>query len=181
MDLMCCSDESYGSSLDGRRSYSGYVVLLGGAAVSWCSQKQRSVAVSTTGAEYMALSLTSRQLVWIKRGLDQLRQSIESSVTSKEGAEVDYLLSDNQGSLELTKNPRINHRSKHIDIHHHFIRERLEVGDFSIVCIPTADNLVDILTKHPPKPRHHALAESIRCNKQGEVSLAFAPLLCLSS
>ena len=57
----------------------------------------------------MALSLTSRQLVWIKRGLDQLRQSVKYSVTSKEGAEVDYLLGDNQGSLELAQNPRINH------------------------------------------------------------------------
>ena len=169
MDLMCYSDASYGSSLDDRRSYSGYIILLGGAAVSWCSQKQRSVAVSTTEAEYMALSLTSRQLVWIKQGLDQLRQSVKYSVTSKEGAEVDYLLGDNQGSLEFAKNPHINHRSKHIDIHHHFVRERLEAGDFSIVYIPTADNLADILTKHLPKPRHHALAELIRCNKRGEV------------
>ena len=93
MDLMCYSDASYGSSLDDRRSYSGYIILLGGAVASWCSQKQRSVAVSTTKTEYMALSLTSQQLVWIKRGLDQLRQSVKYSVTSK-GAEVDYLLGD---------------------------------------------------------------------------------------
>ena len=170
MDLTCFSDSSYGSSLDDRRSYSGYVIRLGNAAVSWCSQKQRSVAVTTTEAEYMALSLTSRQLVWIKRGLDQLRQTAHYSVTSKQGTGVDYyLLGDNQGSLELTKNPRINSRSKHIDIHYHCVREQLEAGDFSIVYIPTADNLADILTKYLPKPRHHALAESIRCNKRGEV------------
>ena len=166
MDLMCYSDVSYGSSLNDRRSYSGYVILLGGTAVSWCSQKQRSVAVSTTEAEYMALSRTSRQLVGIQRGLDQLRQSIKYSVTgtTTKGAEVDYLLGDNQGLLELTTNPRINHRSKHIDIHHHFVREQLEAGDFSIVYIATADNLADILTKHLPKLRHHALDESIWCN-----------------
>ena len=105
MDLTCYSDASYGSNLDDRRSYSGYLIRLGGAAVSWCSQKQRSVAVSTTEAEYMALSLTSRQLIWIKRGLDQLRQMANYSVTNKQDTEVDYLLGDNQGSLELAKTP----------------------------------------------------------------------------
>ena len=94
MDLMCYSDASYGSNLDDRRSYSGYIILLGGAVASWCSQKQRSVAVS------MAPSVTSRQLIMIKRGLDQLRQNVKYPVTGtstdKEGAEVDYLLGDNQ-------------------------------------------------------------------------------------
>ena len=70
---------------------------------------------------------------------------------------MDYLLGDNQGSLELAKNPRINHRSEHIGIHHRFVRGRLEAGDFSIVYIPTANNLADILTKYLPKPRHHTL------------------------
>ena len=100
----------------------------------------------------MALSLASQQLIWIKQGLDQLWQSINYSVTSKKGTEVDYLLGDNQGLLELAKNPNINHQSKHIDIYHHFVLEQLEAGDFSIIYIPMADNLADILTKHLPKP-----------------------------
>lgn len=95
MDLMCYSDAPYGSSLDDRHCYSSYVILLGNAAVSWCLQKQRSVAVPTTETVHMALSLTSRQLIWIKRGLDQLRQKAKYSVTSKQNAEVDYLLGDN--------------------------------------------------------------------------------------
>ena len=108
----------------------------------------------------MALFLTSRQLVWIKRGLDQLRQTAHYSVTSKQGPGADYyLLGDNQGSLELAKNPRINNRSKHIDIHYHFVRERLYLQrtilqTFSPSTYPSHDTML-------------ALAESIRCNKRG--------------
>ena len=160
--LLCYSDASYASNLDDRRSFSGYLTKLGEATVSWYSKKQKSVAVSTTEAEYMAMSLASRHLVWLQRGLQQLRQHIASTVAT-DNHEVDYLLGDNQGALELAKNHRINNRSKHIDTHYHNVRELLEAGIFDLMYVPTDDNLADLFTKSLPKPRHYELAEKIRC------------------
>ena len=60
--------------------------------------------------------------------------------------------------MELAKNPRVNSRSKHIDVHYHYVRQQLEDGNFGILYVPTADNLADLLTKNLPKPRHLELA-----------------------
>lgn len=68
LDLNGYSDSSYASNLTDRKSLSGYIFQLGGSPISWRSRKQKSVSVSTTEAEYMALSLTTRQLVWLRNG-----------------------------------------------------------------------------------------------------------------
>ncbi|KAI0994473.1 hypothetical protein K3495_g13709 [Podosphaera aphanis] len=65
-------DASYGNCLDTRRSFAGYVYQLGESAFSWKARKQRTVAHSTCEAEYMALSLATKQFIWIVRGLRQL-------------------------------------------------------------------------------------------------------------
>jgi hypothetical protein len=145
--ISCYSDASYANDLNTRRSFSGYLIRFGEAAISWCCQKQRSVALSTTEAEYMAMSLAAKQLMWIKRGTDDLRLQ-----------DVDYyLLGDNQGSLELARNPGVHGRSKHIDTHYHFVREKVEEKHFELLYVPTQENLADLLTKALPKPRHHEL------------------------
>ena len=123
--LTCYADASYANSLDDRKFYSGYIAQLGEATISWGSKKQRSVAVSTTKAEYMAMSLARRHLIWLQRGL-QLFRGIANASTSSSIAtashDLDYLLGDNQGALELAKNPSINSRLKHIDMHYHYVR-----------------------------------------------------------
>ncbi|KAH0609220.1 uncharacterized protein H6S33_001448 [Morchella sextelata] len=148
------SDSSYASDLDDRKSFSGYVFRLGKSAISWRSRKQKSVAVSTTEAEYMALSLAARQLVWIRNALLELQQQYQY-----------FIHADNTGSIELCRNPRIHDRSKHIDVHYHYTREQLEAGTFEILYVPTEDNVADIMTKGLPKPAHQKLSELIRCGK----------------
>ncbi|XP_063800294.1 uncharacterized protein LOC134968723 [Pseudophryne corroboree] len=59
-------DADGGSDEDDRRSYTGYLFVLAGAAVSWASRKQSTVALSTAEAEYMALTETSKEALWIK-------------------------------------------------------------------------------------------------------------------
>ncbi|KAH0607014.1 uncharacterized protein H6S33_003002 [Morchella sextelata] len=148
------SDSSYASDLDDRKSFSGYVFRLGKSAISWRSRKQKSVAVSTTEAEYMALSLAARQLVWIRNALHELQQQYQY-----------FIHADNTGSIELCRNPRIHDQSKHIDVHYHYTREQLEAGTFEILYVPTEDNVADIMTKGLPKPAHQKLSELIRCGK----------------
>ena len=64
VNLTCFSDSDWESCEDTRRSNSGYIFLLGGAAVSWCSRKQRSVALSSCEAEYVAACEETREAVW---------------------------------------------------------------------------------------------------------------------
>ena len=101
------SDASYASCSESRRSFAGYLFKLGEAAISWKSRKQRTVALSTCEAEYMALSLASRQFTWLVRGLHQL---IDKNIPA-------LMLSDNRAAIDLAYNPRINYASKHIEPH----------------------------------------------------------------
>ena len=169
--LTCYADASYANSLDDRKSYSGYIVQLGEATISWGSKKQRSVAVSITEAEYMAMSLASRHLIWLQHGL-QLFRGVSSTSSSVATASHDlgYLLGDNQGVLELAKNPRVNSRSKHIDVQYHYVRKQLEDGSFDIFYVPMVDNLADLLTKNLPKPRHLELAIKMLTTQKDGVS-----------
>lgn len=152
------ADASYADDSLNRRSTSGYVIRLGDAAISWSSKQQRSVALSTTEAEYMAMSQAARQITWTKFGLNQLRQKYDT-----------VLYTDNNGAQELARNPRIHSRSKHIDVHYHYVRDKFNEGDFELLYVKSANNLADIFTKALPKPAHHRLAEHIRCAKRGEV------------
>jgi len=110
----------------------------------------------------MAMSLATRHLVWLRCGLQLLRQHITYSVAT-DNHKVDYLLGDNQGVLELAKNHRYNNRSKHIDTHYHHVHEQLEASAFDLMYLPTEDNLADLFTKNLPKPWHHEQAEKMRC------------------
>ena len=158
------TDSSYASCPDTRKSFSGYVVRLGNATISWRSKKQACVATSTTEAEYMAMSLAARQLMWIKGAIIEL------------GYNLDYhLFGDNNGALELTKNPRISDRSKHIDVHYHYTREKLQNNEFFLHYIPTADNLADILTKALPATTHNDLSKRLGCVERGEVLKGKSP------
>jgi len=102
----------------------------------------------------MAMSLAAKQLMWIRKGTDDLRLH-----------DVDYyLLGDNQGSLELARNPRVHGRSKHIDTHYHSVREKVKERHFELLYVPTHDNLADLLTKALPNPWHHDLSHVVCCS-----------------
>jgi hypothetical protein len=146
------SDASYANDLSTRRSYSGYAFFLGDCCISWMSKKQSSVSVSTTEAEYMALSLTVRQAIWYIQGCKQLRITIPVS-----------LLCDNQSTINLTENPILSQRTKHIDVHYHFTRERYHNGDFDLGYVPTANNAADLMTKGLTRELHSRFVTQLGC------------------
>jgi hypothetical protein len=130
-------DASYGNCLDTRRSFWGYLFQLGEATISWRSRRQRSVATSTTEAEYMALSMTSKHYLWTMRALvELLHQDIPAAIRS-----------DNTGAIDIAENHRLNDRSKHVDMHYHSIRELIESGQLTVIHIDGKNNLADICTK----------------------------------
>uniref|UniRef100_H3G826 Reverse transcriptase Ty1/copia-type domain-containing protein n=1 Tax=Phytophthora ramorum TaxID=164328 RepID=H3G826_PHYRM len=97
-----------------------YAFMMNGGCISWRSKKQRTVALSSTEAEYMALSEATQEAVWLKVFLCELGE-----MASDEAVKI---YEDNQGSIALTKNPQFHKRTKHIDIRYHFVREKVEDG-----------------------------------------------------
>jgi hypothetical protein len=134
--------------------------MLGEALISWRSYKQRSVATSTTEAEYMALSDASRQLIWLRNAIHKLERKPKLSF---------ILHGDNNGSLSLVKNPVFHKRSKHIDLHFHFVRERYEDKLFELEYISTNENVADLFTKGLDKGKPILFSSTIHCGSRGEV------------
>ena len=139
------TDADWGGNDNNRRSISGYCFLLGEGAVSWSSKKQTSVALSSTEAEYMALTQATKEAMWLKRFLGELNLHKGEALTIKV---------DNQSCIALAKNPEFHARTKHIDIQCHFIREKVEEGEVTLEYCPTRLMVADILTKPLPRDKH---------------------------
>ena len=141
-------DSDWGGSAD-RRSTSGYVFLLNGGAISWANRKQPTVALSSTEAEYIALTQAVKEVLWLRTLFSEIG-------APKHAREISQISSDNQGAIALAKNPGFHARSKHIDIQYHFIREHTnpDTGTISLEYCLTDKMTADILTKGLPRSRH---------------------------
>ncbi|KAG3097372.1 Retrovirus-related Pol polyprotein from transposon TNT 1-94 [Phytophthora idaei] len=133
------SDADWAGDIESRRSTSGYAFMMNGGCISWRSKKQRTVALSSTEAEYMALSEATQEAVWLKVFLCELGE-----MASDEAIKI---YEDNQGSIALAKNPEFHKRTKHIDIRYHFVREKVEDSQVVLQYVSTIDMLADIMTK----------------------------------
>ncbi|KAG3230861.1 hypothetical protein PI124_g24042 [Phytophthora idaei] len=133
------SDADWAGDIESRRSTSGYAFMMNGGCISWGSKKQRTVALSSTEAEYMALSEATQEAVWLKVFLCELGE-----MASDEAIKI---YEDNQGSIALAKNPEFHKRTKHIDIRYHFVREKVEDSQVVLQYVSTTDMLSDIMTK----------------------------------
>ena len=106
--------------------------------VTWASQKQRIVALSSCEAEYVAAAAAACQGVWLSRLIGDLLGTKEMPIK---------LLMDNMSAIALSKNPVHHDRSKHIDTKYHFIRECVEQGTVKIDHVRTEEQLADMFTK----------------------------------
>jgi hypothetical protein len=133
------SDADWAGDRDTRRSTTGFIFTLCGGPIAWRTKLQKSVALSTTEAEIMALAATFQEAVWLRRLAHDLRLPIADSPT--------VIYEDNQGAIALVKDHRFSDRSKHIDIRYFYIREHLEQDTFNVIFRATAEMLADLLTK----------------------------------
>jgi hypothetical protein len=132
------SDSSYAEDLDTRRSVSGHMFLLGGAAISWSSKLQRTVSLSSTEAEYVEVSEAARQALWFRNLIKELGDPIKEPIT---------LFGDNHASIFLTEEPKHDRRIKHVDVKWHFVREHIERRDVVLYYVPSSNQVADDLTK----------------------------------
>ncbi len=130
-------DSNFAGEVDHRRSTTGYVFTFGSTAISWVSQLQKIVTISTTEAEYVAVIEASKELIWLQGLLTKLGFEQEMNV----------LHSDSQSAIHLVKNSTFHSRTKHIDLRYHFIRSLIEDGVLKLVKIAGSKNLANMLTK----------------------------------
>jgi hypothetical protein len=110
------SDSDWASDKVERRSTTGYYGILAEGAICWVSHAQRTIALSSAEAEYMAISDCSRQAIWIRSLLSELDIHI-GPVT---------IHGDSQSAIFIASNPVQEKQTKHIDIRYHFIREKVK-------------------------------------------------------
>ena len=130
-------DADYAGDIDTRRSTTGYVFTLNGGAISWQSKRQPTVAASTTEAEYMAAAAAVKEGLWLRKLLSDLGLTYTSV----------NILADNQSAIKILRNPISSLRSKHIDVIHHFARERVMRKEVIFSYTPTNLMVADVLTK----------------------------------
>lgn len=138
--LMAYVDSDWGGNIDSRRSCTGLVLVLAGGPVSWRSKQQKSVALSTMEAEYIALSEVVKEVMYMRRLLTHMDgQAYANDPTC--------INCDNQSAIRFSKDSIYHQRSKHVDIRFHFTREAQEDGEVTVQYIPSDKNPADLLTK----------------------------------
>ncbi|GJZ77461.1 retrovirus-related pol polyprotein from transposon TNT 1-94 [Tanacetum coccineum] len=137
MALTAYVDADHAGCQDIRRSTSGRAQFIGDKLVNWSSKKQKSTAISTTKAEYIAMSGCCAQILWMRSQLTDYDFAFNKIP----------LYCDNRSAIALCRNNVHHSRSKHIDIRHHFIREQVEKGVVELYFVTTDYQLADIFTK----------------------------------
>lgn len=140
------TDADWGNCSNDRKSYTGYCFMLSGSTITWESRKQATVALSSTEAEYMALSDATKEGIYLRKLFNELND---------ENIEKVSILTDNKESIKLAENPVFHKRTKHIDIRHHFIRDALKNKLIDVNFVPTEDMGADILTKALTSAKHY--------------------------
>ena len=129
--------------------FSGFMMTFARGAVSWQFKLQKCVALSTTEAEYIAITEDCKEALWMRKFLEKLGW--------KQGKYVVY--SDSQSAIHLSKNSTFHSRSKHIDVRYHWIRDMIESKKLYLEKIHTSENGLDMLTKCLPKEKLEACKE----------------------
>jgi hypothetical protein len=139
-ELVGYCDADYAGDIDTRRSTTGYIFLLHGGVISWSSRLQPTIAASTTEAVYMAASAGTKEALWLRKLLPEFGIKLD----------IIQMYDDSQGAMQLLKHPIASSRSKHIDVLHHFTRERVARKEVNFTYVQSSDQLADIMTKPLP-------------------------------
>ncbi|GKA85976.1 hypothetical protein Tco_0807630 [Tanacetum coccineum] len=131
------ADSDHAGDYVDQKSTSGICTFVGCCLTSWFSKKQTALAISTTEAEYVSAGKACQQELWMKQALIDYNVRLDDVL----------IMYKNKGVIDLSKN-RVQHsQTKHIKIHHHFLRDNVQKGHISIEKVPSVDNIADILTK----------------------------------
>ncbi|KAL5769820.1 hypothetical protein ACOSP7_013974 [Xanthoceras sorbifolium] len=131
-------DADYAGDHDTRRSTTGYMFTLGSGTISWCSKRQPTVSLSTTEAEYRAAAMAAQESTWLIQLMNDLHQQVDYAVP---------LYCDNQSAIRLAENPVFHARTKHVEVHYHFVREKVLQEEIEMRQVKTDEQVADLFTK----------------------------------
>jgi hypothetical protein len=134
-------DSSHGTGTPDLKPVAGHIILVYGGPVTWTSKTQHLTSTSSTESEYRALSSSVKDVLWLQQIL-KCFDVVPRPFPVK---------SDNTGAIQASRNHTTTPHTKHIELHVHFLRERVQRSEVDITHIPGTDNPADLLTK--PLPR----------------------------
>jgi len=161
IDILGFSDSDFASDEDDRKSYTGYVFLICGGAVSWSTHKQHTVALSSMEAEYMALSDAAREAL--------ARKQLFCELQIPSGLKPVKVLSDSQSALDISENPARYRQAKHIDVRYHAIRHYIHDCKINVDYIPTQHQPADLFTKALGSTKHQRFCRLIGLHNGYEI------------
>ena len=141
--LFIFSDADFASNRDDRISMSGQILFLDRSPISWRTNKQKSITLSTMESEFVSMCDAVRELIWFD---NIIRDCVSATILQKQPP-LPVLYADNQPAIDFTKSPIENRRSRHIDVKLLFIREWLFEDKFKLHYISSKSNLADPFTK----------------------------------
>lgn len=145
-------DADWAGDPDDWHSTTGSTFLIAEGPISWLSKKQAIVTSSTSEPEYVAVSVATHEKVWIRRLLEDL-QALTEGLT--------IIMEDNQGAIEIAKNPILHARTKHIDIRYHYVCEALQEGIITLNYCLTNKMIANLLTKGLSRGRFETLCRAM--------------------
>jgi hypothetical protein len=131
------SDADYAGEVTTRRSTSGYAFTLSSAVFAWRCTIQRCVALSTAEAELVALTLATKMAAWLLKLAKDVGADFNSICIGE----------DNQAAISIASDIKFSERTKHMDVRHFYVREKVADGSITIKYVPSTEQLADIFTK----------------------------------
>jgi phage anti-repressor protein len=137
------SDSDWANDPVAKKSRGGHVVKMNNSPIIWQSKLQQTTALSSTEAEYTALSNTARELIWLRNILEELGFAQTNP---------SIIYQDNTSTMKIAATNRQLPAIKHIQVKHHFIRDKIKSNEITLVRKDSANMDADILTKNLPYP-----------------------------
>jgi hypothetical protein len=153
-------NKDFPEDASGCLSRTGYVIWFAACPIIWASKMQTTIALSTTEAEYIALSTALRDVIYVTQLLDELK-SYKILDTEHPTSIKCKVFEDNIGALELAKTPKLRPRTKHIAIKYHHFRDFVKRNNVDIQHVSTVEQVADIFTKPLPRPAFEYLRKKL--------------------
>lgn len=160
LNLHAFSDANWAGDRDDFVSTGAYIVYLGRNPISWSSKKQKSIARSSTEAEYRSIAQTAAEITYVSHLMHELGVS---------HCDKPVIYCDNIGATRLSVNPVFQSRMKHLGVDYHFIREKVQAGVLRVTTVANDDQLADSLTKPLARTRLHMLITKIGLSQRSSV------------
>ena len=156
-NILGYTDADWGGDTITRKSTSGYIFLLNNNIISWSSMQQKTVALSSCEAEYMAFKEAIKESIY----LNNLFKYYLDLILQIDCQEIPRLLTDSESAMKLANNPEFHKRSKHIDISYHFIRNTIAENQIKLLYVKSKDQKADGFTKGLDTLKHKSFLLSL--------------------